>query len=67
MIDPRTKEPHTQHTTYPVPCLIVDDGSWDLANGQGLSAVAPTILELMGLEKPPAMTGKSLLIHRSED
>ena len=67
MIDPRTKEPHTQHTTYPVPCLIVDDGSWDLANGQGLSAVAPTILELMGLEKPPAMTGKSLLIHRSAD
>ncbi len=63
MVDPRTKEPHTQHTTYPVPCLVVDDGAWDLANGQGLSAVAPTILELMGIEQPKSMTGKSLLIH----
>lgn len=63
MIDPRTKEPHTQHTTYPVPCLVLDDGLWDLANGKGLSAVAPTILELMGLHQPKAMTGESLLIH----
>jgi 2,3-bisphosphoglycerate-independent phosphoglycerate mutase len=65
MIDPRTKEPHTQHTTYPVPCLIIDNGTWDLANGQGLSAVAPTILELMGIEKPSAMTGKSLFIQHN--
>ena len=65
MIDPRTKEPHTQHTTYPVPCLIIDNGSWDLANGQGLSAVAPTILEMMGIERPSAMTGKSLFIHHN--
>jgi len=67
MIDPRTKEPHTQHTTYPVPCLVMDDGAWDLANGQGLSAVAPTILELMGIEQPKSMTGESLLIHHIGD
>ncbi len=67
MIDPRTKEPHTQHTTYPVPCLVIDDGAWDLANGQGLSAVAPTILELMGIEQPKSMTGESLLIHHIGD
>lgn len=64
MVDPRTKEPHTQHTTYPVPCLIMDDGVWDLNNGQGLSAVAPTILEMMGIEQPSSMTGKSLFINR---
>jgi len=67
MVDPRTKEPHTQHTTYPVPCLIISEGAWDLANGQGLSAVAPTILEMMGLEQPDSMTGESLFIHHIAD
>ncbi len=67
MIDPHTKEPHTQHTIYPVPCLVIDDGTWGLANGQGLSAVAPTILELMGIEQPKSMTGESLLIHHIGD
>ncbi len=65
MVDPRTKEPHTQHTTYPVPCLVIDNDAWDLANGQGLSAVAPTLLELMGIDQPKAMTGESLLIHQN--
>ncbi len=62
MVDPHTGEPHTQHTTYPVPCLVIDKGHWDLANGRGLSAVAPTILQLMGIRKPKAMTGRSLLV-----
>ncbi len=62
MVDPLTHEPHTQHTTYPVPCLVIDKQPWALANGQGLSAVAPTILALMGIEQPTAMTGKSLLL-----
>lgn len=65
MLDPLTNEPHTQHTTHPVPCLVIDKENWNLANGQGLSAVAPTVLELMGIEQPKAMTGKSLLIPRS--
>jgi len=66
MLDPNTHEPHTRHTTYPVPCLVMDIEKWDLANGQGLAAVAPTILELMGIEQPKAMTGVSLLISRSD-
>ena len=64
IVDPNTHEPHTQHTVYPVPCLVVGGGDrkLQLANGQGLSAVAPTILEIMGIKQPEAMTGKSLLI-----
>ncbi len=65
MVDPVTDEPHTQHTSYPVPCLVIDQQRWRLANGRGLSAVAPTLLALMGIEKPEAMTGTSLLIHRN--
>jgi len=62
MIDPHTGEPHTQHTTYPVPCLLVDGGNWNLTNGRGLSDVTPTILQLMGIRQPKAMTGTSLLV-----
>ena len=65
MVDPFTHEPHTQHTLYPVPCLVIDKENWVLANGQGLSVVAPTLLELMGIRKPKTMTGKSLLIPRN--
>ncbi len=65
MVDPHTHEPHTRHTTYPVPCLVIDRVKWDLANGQGLSAIAPTILQLMGIRQPKAMTGESLLIPRN--
>ena len=65
MVDPITNEPHTQHTSYPVPCLVIDKEHWSLANGQGLSAVAPTILELMGIQQPAAMSGESLLIPRN--
>ena len=62
MVDPVTGEPHTQHTTYPVPCLIVDEVPWRLTTGAGLSSVAPTVLQLMGLPQPKAMTGRSLLL-----
>ena len=61
MVDPTTGEPHTQHTVYPVPCLVIDHEQWRLSISAGLSSVAPTLLQLMGLEKPPAMTGESLL------
>lgn len=63
-IDPLTGEPHTQHTTYPVPCMIIDESRWRLTTGGGLSDVAPTVLALMGIEKPPAMTGDSLLLEK---
>ena len=62
MVDPVTQEPHTQHTLYPVPCLVIDEANWHLRPGCDLSAVAPTVLQLMGLQQPPSMTGKSLLL-----
>ncbi len=62
IIDPVSGEPHTQHTLYPVPCLIIDKTPWKIATGKGLSNIAPTVLQLMGLEKPKSMTASSLLI-----
>jgi 2,3-bisphosphoglycerate-independent phosphoglycerate mutase len=49
MVDPETDEPHTQHTTLPVPFLVVDQSRWLLSAGGGLADVAPTVLQLMGL------------------
>jgi 2,3-bisphosphoglycerate-independent phosphoglycerate mutase len=62
MVDPVTGDPHTQHTVYPVPCLIVDEMPWRLAVGGGIDRIAATVLSLMGLPKPQAMDGESLLI-----
>lgn len=62
MIDPVTGEPNTQHSVYPVPCLIIDKIHWTLSTGAGLSAVAPTVLHLMGLTVPQSMAGHSLLL-----
>lgn len=64
MVDPVTKEPHTQHTIYPVPCLVVDKEPWKLATGENLSAIAPTLLEMMGIKQPEEMKGKSLLLEK---
>ncbi|MGB5277945.1 MAG: 2,3-bisphosphoglycerate-independent phosphoglycerate mutase [Gammaproteobacteria bacterium] len=63
MVDPVTQEPHTQHTLYPVPCMVIDETSWHLLPGGDLSSVAPTVLQLMGLQQPSEMTGKSLLMR----
>ncbi|MBF0265593.1 MAG: 2,3-bisphosphoglycerate-independent phosphoglycerate mutase [Gammaproteobacteria bacterium] len=62
MVDPLTGEPHTQHTVYPVPCLVIDDFQWRLSSSGGLQNIAPTVLQLMGLTKPIEMHGKSLLL-----
>ncbi|WP_020393592.1 2,3-bisphosphoglycerate-independent phosphoglycerate mutase [Thiolinea disciformis] len=62
-IDPLTGEPNTQHTVYPVPCLVMDQQHWRLSTSGGLSNIAPTVLQLMGLKKPAAMTGTSLLLE----
>ena len=61
MIHYETGEPHTAHTTNPVPFVLVDprfDGS--LREGGTLSDVAPTLLAILGVEKPEAMTGQDL-------
>ncbi len=64
MVDPFTGAPHTQHTTYPVPCLIVDEDNWQLSSSGGLANVAPTVLELMGIDAPEQMDAGSLLLRR---
>lgn len=52
--------PHTAHTTNPVPVVVITDREIELKDGI-LADVAPTILDLMEVEQPPAMTGSSLL------
>ncbi len=61
MVDPETGGPHTAHTTNPVPVALIGgpDGA-RLRDGR-LADVAPTLLQLLGLPKPPEMTGESLI------
>ena len=54
--------PHTAHTTNPVPFILIDNDKIDVNSGI-LGDVAPTILELMGVNQPKEMTQKSLLKH----
>ena len=63
MRDQQTGEPHTAHTTLDVPIIVINalsNKGLHLANGR-LADVAPTLLDLMGLKKPTAMTGHSLV------
>lgn len=65
MMDYKTGEPLTSHTTNPVPFILVNgDSKWGLQEGGCLADIAPTLLELMGLPKPKEMTGHSLLIEK---
>jgi 2,3-bisphosphoglycerate-independent phosphoglycerate mutase len=63
MKDPKTGEPHTAHTLNPVPLLYMNDKDRDakVRSGGRICDVAPTMLEIMGMPKPDAMTGFSLL------
>ncbi len=79
MWDPETGTPHTAHTTYEVELIVVDPdldsgatGSGDepspvLRRGGRLADVFPTVLELMGLERPAVMTGRSLLVPQPSE
>jgi len=64
MVDPSSGEPHTRHTAYPVPFLLLGEPEVRLGTGRGLADVAPTVLDLMGLFRPSQMTGRSLLLNR---
>jgi len=61
MIDPETGGPHTAHTTNPVPFLIVENGeAVPLRSGGALCDVGPTVLSMLGVERPSEMTGRDL-------
>jgi 2,3-bisphosphoglycerate-independent phosphoglycerate mutase len=71
MKDPVTGEPFTQHTTFDVPIVlygapqIISEGA-KLENGR-LADIAPTLLALMGIDRPKVMTGHSLLVGASAE
>jgi 2,3-bisphosphoglycerate-independent phosphoglycerate mutase len=63
MVDYKTGKPHTAHTTNPVPCIVfgAEMQGKSLREGGRLADISPTLLDLMGIERPDAMTGVSLL------
>jgi len=61
MIDPETGGPHTAHTLNPVPVALVGGPEGVILRDGRLADLAPTVLDLMGLELPPEMTGRSLI------
>ena len=61
MVDPVTHQPHTAHTTNPVPLVVLDpDATAPLRSGGALCDVGPTALALLGLTLPPEITGRDL-------
>ncbi len=63
MIDPVTGQPHTAHTTNPVPVVLVGGPSGARLRAGKLADLAPTVLDLMGVPLPPEMTGRSLIVR----
>ena len=63
MIDYKTGEPHTAHTTNPVPLILVGMEGVTLKTGK-LADLAPTMLDIMGLKKPDEMTGESIIVKK---
>ena len=62
MFDEASNQPHTQHTTLPVPLIYAGGQDLALDKDGSLADVAPTLLALMGLDQPKEMSGRSLLI-----
>jgi 2,3-bisphosphoglycerate-independent phosphoglycerate mutase len=68
MYDEESQAPLTAHTSNKVPFVLVDDfyKGRDLRSGGSLSDIAPTILDILGIEMPKEMSGKSLLVPASK-
>lgn len=65
LVDYTTGAPFTAHTINPVPFILVNyDPKFTLREGGCLADIAPTLIEMMGMEQPSQMTGKSLLIQK---
>ncbi len=65
LLDYSTNEPFTAHTTNPVPFILVNyDENYTLAQDGRLADIVPTLIDMMGMKQPDAMTGKSLLIKK---
>ena len=63
MVDPVTRQPHTAHTTNPVPLVLLDpDATTPLRDGGALCDVGPTVLALLGLSIPEEMNGRDLRV-----
>ena len=60
MRDPETAQPHTAHTTNPVPLLYIGQQAPQMRDGAALCDVAPTLLQMLGLSQPVAMTGQTI-------
>jgi len=66
MIDPVTGGPHTYHTTNPVPLILVSGQDHvALRSGGALQDIAPTVIALMGADRPKEMTGRDLVVTKS--
>ena len=65
LIDYETGAPWTAHTTNPVPFILVNaDPKYTLRENGCLADIVPTLIQLMGMEQPAEMTGKSLLVEK---
>jgi 2,3-bisphosphoglycerate-independent phosphoglycerate mutase len=67
IIDPLTHGPHTYHTTNPVPLIYATDDAVGLRADGALKDIAPTILGILGLEKPAQMKGEDLRMQPASD
>ena len=64
MLDFETGAPMTAHTTNPVHCIIVGEENISVREGGCLADIAPTMLEMLGVEQPKEMTGQSLIVRK---
>ena len=66
LVDYETGESFTAHTINPVPFILINyDESYTLREGGCLADIIPTLIEVMGMEQPAEMTGKSLLVKKN--